>query len=111
MENELLKKNIMRRVHLVYLLRTLGRPLAYEVAFMAAVVGVSAFFVSLPNIYVNLMRMPSLGDMEGFIVSAFITTNNMVKILSVLLLGMLCVALYNFLNGLRRVTFTRVQNI
>lgn len=74
---------VMRRVRRIYRWRTYARPFVLDVAALAALVGCTAFFVSLANFARNMTSSFS----AGFFIEAFAHTELLVKLISVLILA------------------------
>jgi hypothetical protein len=103
-DQTLFTKDILRRVKRAYFYRTYLRPIALEISILAALIGVSAFFISLRNVFVNAYSAHSLPAFMRFAVVAFQNTSLSVKALSVgsLFIGLIVVR--DFSSGLRHMT-------
>jgi len=80
MQDNILKKRIMRRVYTVYVLRQLFNPAMYRVYLLVGLFGGIASFVSVSNIFAN---MPSgFAELYNFSLYAFTNTELIVQILT-----------------------------
>ncbi len=94
----------MRRVYTVYILRNVARPLAVELAIVLALIGASAFFVSLQDIFNNLYSLHSIQTVSRYLVAAFINTQAIVKALSISVI--IVAALFGY-DAVRRLSRAR----
>jgi hypothetical protein len=82
-ENEQLKMDIMRRIERVYFMRSVVRPFVLECIALSALIGSTAFFVSLPNIILNAHSEVSVSGFIKFLFSAFLNTELSVQVITV----------------------------
>jgi hypothetical protein len=82
-DNEQLKNNIMRRIDRVYFVRSFVKPFVFECAALSALIGSTAFFVSLPNIISNAHGEGTVTGLIRFIFQAFKNTELSVQVISV----------------------------
>ncbi|MBX4197935.1 hypothetical protein KW782_01225 [Candidatus Parcubacteria bacterium] len=102
MQSHELKQNIMRRVYTVYLLKTVAQPLLFELALIAAFIGVAAFFISLKSVLVNVYSIHDIEAVGQFLFSAFIETQIVVKTIVVGVFMTLVVFIYDSVRRIRR---------
>jgi len=88
MENNLhIRKYVMRRVYMTYVLRQLQSPLALKAYSLLAVFLVLARSVSLGNVIANMPNIFKLSDLYIFFSSAFINTEVVAQIGTIALLA------------------------
>jgi hypothetical protein len=115
MQNNVLKKNIMRRVYTIYILRTvarplmMARPLMIELAIVAALIMSVAFFVSLQNVFQNALQSSNLVDFWNFIIAAFTNTQAIVQVLSVIVLGGIITVVWDLVRRIKHVMDYRLE--
>ncbi len=103
MQNNYVKKNVMRRVYIVYLLRAVARPLLIELAVIAALIMSVGFFVSVQSVFHNALSVSNIVDFGRFIIDAFTNTQIVVQALSILVL-VVCIGLvYDTIRRIRNV--------
>jgi hypothetical protein len=83
MQSDHVKKNIMRRVYTVYLMKSVAQPLLLELLIIAAIVAMAGLFVSIKHIFENVVALHDMQAIGSFIVSAFIHTDTVVKLIIV----------------------------
>lgn len=99
-------EHIMRRVRRIHNLQnfySVARPFALDIAIIAAMVGCSAFFVSLTNFVKNMSATISLNSIpaiSGFVFSAFINTELHVKLFFIVALCATILLLAHTLKGI-----------
>jgi hypothetical protein len=104
MQNEMLKTNIMRRVYTIYIIKNVARPLALEFAIVAALIGSTAFFVSLQDILANVSALPSIQTLGTYLMSAFMHAQVIVKTISI---GVILAAGFFAYDAMRRLVHMR----
>jgi hypothetical protein len=82
-DNDIFKKDILIRVKRAYFYRTYLRPAALHVSALGALVGVSAFFISVKDVLVNAYHVESMQGFSSFVYSAFMGTELSVKIITI----------------------------
>lgn len=83
MTNQEIRKNIMTRVYMVYLLRKARQPLMLEVAIVVLAIVFSTLFVSFGNVMANAPALYNPAELSQFFANAFLHTDAVVKILCV----------------------------
>lgn len=101
---DIFTQDILRKIKRAYFYRTYLRPVALEVSFLAALIGVSAFFVSLRNIFSNAYSIHSFGAFMHFSFIAFRNTSLSVKTILVSALVVGLIVLRDVSLGLRHMT-------
>jgi hypothetical protein len=81
MQNDQLKKNIMRRIYTVYILKSVAQPLILELLMIAALIAMAGLFVSLKHIFMNMYGLNGIQEISQFFVSAFVHTTTIVKLI------------------------------
>ncbi len=79
-------RRVMGRIYLIYFLRKLSRPVVIESIFLGACMVVISLMVSLSHVISNAEHVPDAPAMLPlfrFFWSAFLDTNNIVKILTI----------------------------
>jgi tellurite resistance protein TehA-like permease len=83
MQDNSLQKRIMRRVYRIYLMKSVAQPLLFELALMAAFLGISTFYISLKSVLENTYAQDSMLDMGEYFFSAFMNTRVIVQTIAV----------------------------
>ncbi|MES2437232.1 MAG: hypothetical protein V4519_04460 [Patescibacteria group bacterium] len=109
MQNNYIKKNIMRRVYMVYILKTVARPLIIELAIVSALIMSVAFFVSLQNVLQNALSVTNIVDFGKFIIGAFTHTQVIVQALSLLVLAGASAMVYDTVRRIRNIFIFNYQ--
>ena len=102
-KQDIFTQDILRRVKRAYFYRTYLRPVAFEVSFLGALLGLSAFFVSLSHVFSNAYAERSIGEVFRFGLIAFEKTELSVKALSVAVVCVSLLAVRDISLGLRHV--------
>jgi hypothetical protein len=79
MQSEQIKKNIMRRVYTVYLLKSVAQPLFIELLMIAALIAMAGLFVSIKHIFINMYGLNTIQEIGQFFIAAFMQTTTVVK--------------------------------
>jgi len=85
-----MKKRIMRRIYVRYVLRKLQEPVALELVALVGCTSVSYFLVSLNHVFSNASSAHNLSDLSFFYYNAFVNTELTVK---TLLIGLVLAAI------------------
>ncbi len=104
MQNDILKKNIMRRVYMVYILRMVVKPLILEGILLVCLMGVATFFISLPHVITNLLALHGIQALGKFFVAAFMNTQSIVKAISISVVLVTIAFAYDFIRRIGKVT-------
>lgn len=91
--NTQLKKKIMRRIYLTFLLRKVFNPVTLKVYTLAVFYGFLATKISLNNVIENMPNITDIGALYNFYTYAFLNTEFTVQ---VLLVGVIIAALSVF---------------
>jgi hypothetical protein len=104
-----LKNKIMRRVRFVFFAKKVIRPVAFELAFIVALLCLETFLVSIRHVITNASGMHDIIGLSNFFIVAFMKTEWTVK---ALFLGMVFVAiafLRDVYKGLAYMTLNKVK--
>jgi hypothetical protein len=100
-----LKKDVMQRVHSIYYMRTVVRPLVVELGlFVASIVAVS-FLVSVPNVIINAVHYQTAGKCFAYLFNALLHTKLTVQIIllsALILLGLLAKEIFSNFSWSRK---------
>lgn len=97
-----LTEEIMRRIQKVYVWKAFLRPFALECAAFGALVGTTAFLVSLKNVLGNAYSTHSFLSEAKYMGSAFLNTELSVKVISLASLALLGLILRDTMFGIGR---------
>lgn len=98
MENTFLKKRIMRRVYLTFLMRKLREPFIVQMCLLF-LLGVSSFLaISIKSIFINTPKTFAFSELYHFYSYAFMHTEVFVKLLIVTLLVLMGWMLQNAIS-------------
>ena len=100
--NDQLTQDIMRRIQKVYVWKAFLRPFALECAAFAALIGTTAFFVSLKNVVGNAYATHSFTAEIKYFGSAFLNTELSVKVISLASLVILALILRDTMFSIGR---------
>ena len=79
-----LQSKIMRRVYVIYALRQVKKPAVIKIALLVLCIILLGSMVSLPHIIANAPH--NLSSLSAFFLAAFVNTNHIVQILTIILL-------------------------
>ena len=102
-----IRREVMRRVYVVFFLRKVAKPLAIKGAFAVGFVAYAAALVSVRNVFWNMPSPAELLSFAKFIVSAFANTELAVQALTLGLAALAAFALLDLLRILRLFTLLR----
>ncbi len=108
---DIFTKDILRRVKRAHFYRTHLRPVALEISFLGALVGLSAFFISLRSVFSNAYSAHSFAALMRFALIAFLHTSLSVKSISFAALLILLLVLRDVSFGLRRILKTPLLGV
>ncbi len=94
---------------MVFLVRKVIKPLFYEIASFVGLIALSAFFVSLPNIIQNMLKLEGIKAFGQFIYNAFLHTQFIVQALSVLATFIIIAIVFDAVRRVRQVTFSPIN--
>jgi len=81
MTNVTIKKRIMFHIYAIYLMRKLWAPFITESIIFATLATTLFFFVSVPNVVINMFGS---GDLYHYFITAFSTTDFLVQTILIL---------------------------
>ncbi len=107
MAEYILKKRIMRRVYAVWFLKKLTSPIFMKFLILVGALRLSVSLVSVPNVVHNWPALWNIPANYHFFVSALQNTDNGVRLISGLILGLAFWIIYDIIKRSSILTFLR----
>ena len=98
---------IMRRVRLVYFMRSWVIPSALKMLVFAIFIGLASFFVSFTSVFANIMRVFAGGSVFDYVIGAVLGTEFAVQ---AILLAMFATIFYFTWTGARKFRWGRARS-
>lgn len=95
------RREVMRRVYMVFFLRTVVKPFALKAASAGALAVVGAALISVRSVWFNMPSIAEAASVAKFLLSAFLNTELAVQALALGLVVLAALALRDLLRAAR----------